>query len=118
MSEFKLTQEKMKTYSGEQKGAFKTSARLGEFGEKQNAANELLAANVNELIKRVCLLEDQQVRNNEIMKKLASELSAFRAEIDRLKLTAKLNTNAIDRLNSAMRLASGEDTDSGTEEQN
>lgn len=117
MSELKLTQEKMKAYSGENKGAFKTAARLDAFGEKQNTANELLAANVNELIKRVCLLEDQQIRNNEIMKKLASELSAFKAEIDRLKLTAKLNTNAIDRLNNAMRLASGDAADCAAEEQ-
>ncbi|MBQ8297145.1 MAG: hypothetical protein IJX77_05120 [Ruminococcus sp.] len=114
MSELKLTQDRMKTYNGEDnKGAFKTSARLETFGERQNAANELLAANVNELIKRVCLLEDQQVRNNEIMKKLASELTAFKAEIDRLKLTAKLNTNAVQRLNNAINLASG----SSSEEQ-
>lgn len=117
MSELKLTQDKMKAYSGENKGAFKTAASLDEFGKKQNTANELLAANVNELIKRVCLLEDQQVRNSEIMKKLASELSAFKSEIDRLKLTAKLNTNAIDRLNSAMRLASGDSADFAAEEQ-
>lgn len=113
MSELKLTQEKMKTYGDvNNKGAFKTSARLDAFGESQNRANELLAANINELIKRVCLLEDQQVKNNEIMKKLASELSAFKSEIDRLKLTSKLNTNAIDRLNNAIDLASensGED---------
>ena len=61
MSELKLTQEKMKTFNSEEnKGAFKTSARLEAFGEKQNNANELLAANINSLIKRVCLLEDQQ----------------------------------------------------------
>lgn len=118
MSELKLTQEKMNAYSGENKGAFKTASRLDAFGKKQNSANELLAANINELIKRVCLLEDQQVRHNEIMKKLASELSAFKSEIDRLKLTAKLNTNAIDRLNSAMRLASGDSDGCTAEEQN
>jgi peptidoglycan hydrolase CwlO-like protein len=87
----------------------KTSARLDDFGKKQNNANELLAANINELIKRVCLLEDQQVHNNDIMKRIASELSAFKTEIDRLKLTSKLNTNAIDRLNSAIALSSGEE---------
>ncbi len=102
MSELKLTQDKMKTYTEEVR---RTSVRLNSFGNNQNAANELLAANINDLIKRVCLLEDQQVRNNEIMKKIASELAAFKAEVDRLKLTAKLNTNAIDRLNNAIDLA-------------
>lgn len=106
MSELKLTNEKMKTFAGESKGMFKTSARLEKFGENQNSANELLAANINDLIKRVCLLEDQQIKNSEVMKKLASELAAFKAEIDRLKLTSKLNTNAIDRLNNAVSLAS------------
>lgn len=102
MSELKLTQDKMKTYDEE---VHRTSVRLNSFGNNQNTANELLAANINDLIKRVCLLEDQQVRNNEIMKKIASELAAFKSEVDRLKLTAKLNTNAIDRLNNAIDLA-------------
>lgn len=107
MSELKLTNDKMKTFTNENKGAFKTSARLEAFGEKQNTANELLAANINELIKRICALEDQQERNDEILKKIASELSSFKSEIDRLKLTAKLNTNTIDRLNNAINMASG-----------
>ena len=109
MSDLKLTNEKMKTFNSDSKGMFKTSAKLEEFGREQNAANELLAANVNSLLKRGCALEDQQVRHNDVMKKLASELAAFKAEIDRLKLTAKLNTNAVDRLNKAISLASGED---------
>ncbi len=106
MSDIKLTNERMKAYDGE-KGVFRTGAALAAFGEKQNAANEMLAANINDLIKRVCALEDKQVQNNEIMKKIASELTSFKAEIDRLKLTAKLNTNTIDRLNNAINLASG-----------
>lgn len=104
MADMKLTNEKMKVYDGE-KGVFKTGAVLERLGEKQNAVNELLAANINDLIKRVCALEDKQLQNNEIMKKLAGELSAFKAEIDRLKLTSKLNTNAIDRLDSAIKIA-------------
>lgn len=104
MSELKLTNDIVKTYSSEDnKGAFKTSARLEAFGEKQNNVNELLAANVNDLIKRVCALEEQQIRNNEIMKKVANELASLRAEIDRLKLTAKLNTGAIKRLDDIAR---------------
>ncbi len=104
MSDIKLTNERMKTYDGG-KGIFKTGAALEAFGEKQNAANEMLAANINDLIKRVCALEDKQVQNNEIMKKIASELTSFKAEIDRLKLTAKLNTNTIARLNNAIDIA-------------
>jgi predicted nuclease with TOPRIM domain len=106
MSDIRLTQDKMKTFTDENKGAFKTSARLESFGEKQNAANEVLAANVNDLIKRVCRLEDQQIKNNEIMKRLAGELSSLKAELDRQKLTTKLNSNTIDRLNNAIKLAS------------
>lgn len=107
MADLKLTEEKLKVFTNaDNKGVFKTAARLEEFGEKQNEANELLGKNIYELIKRVCLLEDQQVRNNEVMKRLATELSSFKTEIDRLKLTAKLNTNAIDRLNNAINLAS------------
>lgn len=108
MADLKLTEEKLKVYkSDDEKGVFKTTARLEKLGENQNRANELLAANIYDLIKRVCLLEDQQVNNNEVMKKIAQELSSFKTEIDRLKLTSKLNTNAIDRLNNAINLAEG-----------
>ncbi len=110
MTDMRLTNEKMKTYDGE-KGLFKTGAALESFGENQNAANEMLAANINDLIKRVCALEDKQVQNNEIMKRIASELNAFKADIDRLKLTAKLNTNTIERLNNAVNLASGDSSE-------
>ena len=97
MDDMRLTNEKIKAYDGE-KGVFKTGAALEKFGEKQNSVNELLALNINDLIKRVCALEDQQIKNVEIMQKLAAEVSALRTEVDRLKLTAKLNTNAIERL--------------------
>lgn len=107
MSDIRLTNEKMKTYGGE-KGAFKTGAQLKSFGEAQNEANEALAANINDLIKRVCALEDERIRHVEIMKKLSEELAGFKAEIDRLRLTAKLNTGAIDRLNKAIKLAESE----------
>lgn len=108
MSDLKLTNEKMKAYDGE-KGLFRNSSSLERFGENQNAVNELLAANVNELIKRVCTLEDQQVRNNDIMKKMAAEIQSLKAEVDRLKLTAKLNTNAIARMSNAGSADSGEE---------
>lgn len=100
MSDLKLTNEKIKAYNGE-KGFFRNSAAIEKFGENQNTVNELLAANINELIKRVCALEDQQVVNNDIMKKMAAEIQSLKAEVDRLKLTAKLNTNAIARMSNA-----------------
>ncbi len=58
--DMKLTNEKMLTFSGHEKiGVFKAGEKLTEFGERQNSANEVLAANINDLIKRVCALEDK-----------------------------------------------------------
>lgn len=105
MSDMKLTNEKMHTFDGHEKiGVFKSGEKLTDFGEKQNAANEALAANINDLIKRVCALEEKQIQNTEVMKKLAEELSAFKKELDRLRLSDKLNTNAVERLNRALSL--------------
>ena len=39
MSDYRLTNEKMKTYDGETPSLFKTGAKLAEIGEKQNTAN-------------------------------------------------------------------------------
>ncbi len=128
MSDMKLTNAKMKTFDDEEKvSAFQTAARLTDFGEKQNTANTMLAANVNDLIKRVCFLEDQQVQmtdtlhrfadkqiealnkiNSEYsnaMKAVTAELKALKAELDRVRLSSKLNTSAIDRLNKAIAIA-------------
>lgn len=112
MSDMKLTNEKMHTFDGHDKiGVFKSGEKLTDFGEKQNAANEALAANINDLIVRVCALEDKQLQHAEIMKKLAEELTAFRKELDRLRLSDKLNTSAVERLNRAMSLAQGDTED-------
>lgn len=112
MSDIKLTNEKMQTFSGHEKvGVFKAGEKLTEFGERQNAANEALAANINDLIKRVCALEDKQVQNTEVMRKIAGELSAFKKELDRIRLAEKLNSGAIERLDRAMRLAGGEESE-------
>lgn len=109
MSDMKLTNEKMHTFDGHEKvGVFKSGEKLTDFGEKQNAANEVLAANINDLIKRVCALEEKQIQNTEVMRKLAEELTAFKKELDRLRLSDKLNTNAVERLNRAMSLAQGD----------
>lgn len=105
----KLTNEKMHTFDGHEKvGVFKSGEKLTDFGEKQNAANEVLAANINDLIVRVCALEDKQLQNAEVMRKLAEELGAFKKELDRLRLSDKLNTSAVERLNRAISLAQGD----------
>lgn len=105
----KLTNEKMHTFDGHEKvGVFKSGEKLTDFGEKQNAANEVLAANINDLIVRVCALEEKQLHNTEVMKKLAEELAAFKKELDRLRLSDKLNTSAVERLNRAISLAQGD----------
>lgn len=103
MSDMKLTNEKMRTFGGEEKvGFFKAGEKLTEFGEKQNSANEALAYNINDLIKRVCTLEEKQIKNEEIMRKMATELAATKKELDRIRLSDKLNTSAIARLNNAL----------------
>ena len=109
MSDMKLTNERMHTFDGHEKvGVFKSGEKITDFGEKQNAANEVLAANINDLIVRVCALEDKQVQNAEVMRKLAEELGAFKKELDRLRLSDKLNTSAVERLNRAISLAQGD----------
>jgi chromosome segregation ATPase len=101
----KLTNEKMRTFGGHERiGVFNAGDKLTEFGEKQNTANEALAANINDLIKRVCALEDKAVKHEEIMKTLANELNGFKRELDRLRLSDKLNSGAIERLDKALDL--------------
>ena len=101
----KLTNEKMRTFGGDERiGVFNAGEKLTEFGEKQNTANEALAANINDLIKRVCALEDKAVKHEEIMKTLANELNGFKRELDRLRLSDKLNSGAIERLDKALDL--------------
>lgn len=101
----KLTNEKMRTFGGHERvGLFNAGEKITEFGEKQNAANEALAYNINDLIKRVCALEDKALKHEEVMKKLALELTAFKKELDRLRLSDKLNSGAIERLNRAIEL--------------
>lgn len=108
MADTRLTNELMRTFDGHEKiGTFKAGEKLTEFGERQNEANEALAANVNSLIKRVCALEDKQEKNNEIMRKIAGELNAFKKELDRVRLNEKLNSSAIERFNNALRLSGG-----------
>ena len=103
--DMKLTNEKMHTFGGHERiGVFNAGEKLTEFGENQNNANEALAANINDLIKRVCALEDKALKHEEIMKTLANELNGFKRELDRLRLSEKLNSGAIERLDKAFDL--------------
>ena len=104
MSDIRLTNEKMLTFTGHEKiGTFKAAEKLMEFGEKQNSANEALAANVNDLIKRVCAIEDRELKDRDIMRKIADELTAFKRDLDRVRLSSKLNTSSIERLDKAIK---------------
>ncbi|MDE5861850.1 MAG: hypothetical protein K2J36_11630 [Ruminococcus sp.] len=128
MSDITLTNEKMKTFDEKEKiSTFQTASRLTDFGEKQNKANILLATNINELMKRVCFLEDQNVQltdtlrrladkqlesinrinaeHSNAMKNIAVELKSIKAELDRVRLSTKLNNSAIERLNNAISIA-------------
>ncbi|MCR5111184.1 MAG: hypothetical protein K6B38_09800 [Ruminococcus sp.] len=104
MSDIRLTNEKMLTFTGHEKiGTFKAAEKLTEFGEKQNIANEALAANVNDLIKRVCAIEDRELKDRDIMRKIADELTAFKRDLDRVRLSSKLNNTAIERIDHAIK---------------
>lgn len=108
MSDMKLTKSRMLTFTGHEKiNALKAGEKLTEFGENQNNANELLSANINDLIKRVCALEDQQVKTAEVLRRIADELNSFKKEVDRVRLAEKLNSGAIERLDRAVKLAEG-----------
>lgn len=104
--DMKLTNEKLRTFDGHERiGLFNAGEKITEFGEKQNTANEVLGANVNDLIKRVCALEDKALKHEEVMKTLALELNAFKKELDRVRLSEKLNSGAIERLDRAIAIA-------------
>lgn len=106
MSETKLTNEFIRAFDGHEKVKMtKSGEKLTEFGERQNDVNEALASNINSLIKRVCALEDQQEKNTVVLKKIAGELTSFKRELDRVRLTEKLNSGAIERLSNAISLA-------------
>lgn len=104
MSDIRLTNEKMLTFTGHEKiGTLKAAEKLMDFGERQNTANEALAANVNDLIKRVCAIEDRELKDREIMRKIADELTAFKRDLDRVRLSSKLNNTSIERLDRSIK---------------
>lgn len=107
-------------------GLGKTAQTLREFGERQNDLNAKLVAEVESLqrqrevlaehlgealdridalekvletaLERVTALEKAQELNIKRFQRCANDLDKAETAINRLKVTAKLNTNAIDRL--------------------
>lgn len=95
---------------------------LREFGERQNQLNaqlrreneslsgqiEVLAGQLGEALARIGALEEalervtnletEQKANIKRFQRCAADLTALESDVGRLKVTAKLNTNAIDRL--------------------
>ncbi len=95
---------KTETYA-EKSGIGKTGQALKQFGENQNALNAQLAEQIVQLSKqledamqRIAQLEAEQEKNITRFGRCAAELDEMQKELDRLRLTTKLNTNAIDRM--------------------
>lgn len=114
-----------RTYQTEA-GLGKTSQAVREFGERQNALNTKLLEKIRSLearnqaltrqldeasmritelevtteavLERLAALEQEQALNIRRFGRCAADLDTVEKEVDRLKLTAKLNSNAIDRL--------------------
>ncbi len=86
-------------------GFGKTGQNLKEFGEKQNAMNaqlseklELLTKQLGQALDRIAELELEQHRNIQWFAACEAEIADLKKEVDRLRLTAKLNSNTIERL--------------------
>ena len=106
MSDTRLTKDKLVTFDGHEKiSALKAPAKLTDFGEKQNEVNVLIAAVLDELSQKVAELENKQAQSNEAMRKIAEELGAYKKELDRIRLSEKLNSGTIERLSNALRIA-------------
>lgn len=95
---------KTATYGGTQ-GFGKTGKALEIFGENQNALNAKLLERLEETearlqtaLERIAALEEEQERNIKRFGRCAAELDAMQKELDRLRLTAKLNSNTVERL--------------------
>ncbi len=119
-----INRNDMLAYDGSRGGAFKTGAHLNDFGSRQNSVNMVLADRINALLadiaaleercrkseenaaaltERIEQLEERERRTGELMKRLAGEVSAYKKEVDRVRLTEKLNSGAIERLDKAIR---------------
>ncbi len=95
---------KTTTFEGSQ-GFGKTGKALEQFGENQNALNakltehlDALARQLGEAMDRITELEASRRSMEEQVARCLTEMDGMQKEIDRLRLTAKLNSNTIDRL--------------------
>ena len=109
---------KTKTYNAPS-GIGKTGQTLKTFGERQNAVNaaiaerleaqdrqiQVLSAQLGAALERIGSLEqevaalrEEQAQNIQRFGRCAAELEDVEKDVGRLKLTAKLNSNAIDKL--------------------
>jgi len=106
MADTGLDKKKLVTFDGHEKiSALKAPAKLTDFGERQNEANELLAEAITALEGRIASMEERQRRSEEAMQAIAKELAAFKKELDRVRLSEKLNSGTIERLSNALRTA-------------
>lgn len=86
-------------------GFGKTGESLRKFGEKQNAMNaqlneklELMSRQLGQALDRIAELEAEQNRNLQKFSQYNALIDELQKEVDRLRLSTKLNTNTIDRL--------------------
>jgi hypothetical protein len=86
-------------------GFGKTGQNLKDFGERQNAMNaqlteklELLTHQLGQALDTIAGLELEQRRNLQRFAAYEAEIADLHKELDRLRLTVKLNSNTIDRL--------------------
>lgn len=106
MADTGLDKKKLVTFDGHEKiSALKAPAKLTDFGERQNEANELLAEAITALEGRIASMEERQRRSEDAMQAIAKELAAFKKELDRVRLSEKLNSGTIERLSNALRTA-------------
>lgn len=95
----------------DEKGMFKTSKRLEQFGENQNEYNKLVYETIEDLKKRIVALETEQERFVTLLKRCGNELVNINKEIDHLKLSSKLNTNSIKRIVGDIEAMCGDKTE-------
>ncbi len=86
-------------------GIGKTGQVLRQFGERQNDINqqlseqlELLANQLGEALQRIAVLETENKALQARTEQLEKQNEEMQKDIDRLRLTTKLNSNALDRL--------------------
>ncbi|MGN0621991.1 MAG: hypothetical protein ACI4I9_08990 [Porcipelethomonas sp.] len=78
------------------------SESLDGFGERQNGFNRAAAEALKELLEYCRQLEKKLETEREACRKTAAALSAVKKELDGVRLRSTLNTNQIEKLDSAL----------------